>query len=131
LSINTITISGRVVRDPELRSLPSGDSVFENALAVEHYRKEGENEVSFVDWKVYGGFADLLNAKLTKGEYVTVSGYIKQESWETTEGKRSKLILVARDVTGEFQFKPSNGVSPPTETAVADQPESADDGIPF
>jgi len=123
-----MTISGRVVRDAELRSLPSGDSVFENALAVEHYRKEGDNEVSFIDWKVYGGFADLLASKLEKGDSVVVSGYVKQESWETTEGKRSKLVLVAQSVEGEFKFKPANGAAPKAES----QNEGAgDDGIPF
>jgi len=123
-----MTVSGRVVRDAELRSLPSGDSVFENALAVEHYRKEGENEVSFIDWKVYGGFADLLASKLEKGDSVVVSGYVRQESWETTEGKRSKLVLVAQSVEGEFKFKPANGAPAKTES----QNEGAgDDGIPF
>ena len=129
MSINTITVSGRVVRDPELRSLPSGDSVFENAVAVEHYRKEGENEVSFFDFKVYGGFADLLASKLAKGDSIVVSGYAKQESWETSEGKRSKVVIVAQSVEGEFKFKPANGAAP--SAAPSQNSTPADDGIPF
>lgn len=130
MSVNTFTVSGRVVRDPELRFLPSGDSVFENAIAVEHYKKEGENETSFFDWKAYGGFADLLAAKLKKGDSVVISGYAKQESWETSEGKRSKVVIIVQAVEGEFKYRPSSGQAPEAEAAPAAASSQGDD-IPF
>jgi single-strand DNA-binding protein len=130
VSVNTAIASGRLVRDPELRYLPSGDSVFENAVAIDHYRKEGENEVSFVDFKVYGSFADLLASKVEKGNLITVSGYLKQESWETTEGKRSKLVIVANDVEGEFKFKKASEASAPV-VASDEKPSAQTDDIPF
>jgi single-strand DNA-binding protein len=129
--VNTITVSGRVVRDPELRALPSGDSVLNNAVATEHYRKDAENETSFIDFKVYGAFADLVASKIKKGDLVTVSGYIKQEKWETSEGNRSKLVIVAVAVEGEFKFR-GRGESP-EGFATQEQQEAASQGddIPF
>lgn len=127
--INTITVSGRLVRDPELRSLPSGDSVFNNAVATEHYRKDADNETTFIDFKVYGNYADLLASKTKKGDLVTVSGYIKQENWETSEGKRSKLVIVAYTVEGEFKFRERG--STPEAAVAAEANTSSGDDIPF
>ena len=131
MSLNTATVSGRLVRDPELRSLPSGDSVFENAIAVEEYVKDGENGVSFIDFKVYGGFADLLASKVEKGNLITALGRLKQETWEASDGtKRSKIVLIANDVEGEFKFKKASEAAA-VVAQEGEKPSAQTDDIPF
>lgn len=136
--INSVNLSGRLVRDPELRHTKSDMPVANTALAVEKFVKDGDNDVSFVDIVIFGGNAERVASKARKGDSVSVSGRINQSKWETAEGeKRSKLEVVANEVVGEFQFRKADGSDTPeasgeaTQAAAAPATDAADDDIPF
>lgn len=136
-SINTCAVSGKLTRDPEVKSLPSGLSVIEFSVAVNKSKKTDdgyEEEVSFVDVTVFGNFADLLGRKLRKADTVSVQGELKQDRWETDEGKRSKLKIIGRQVDSPALYKKDDEIAP-SEAAQTSIPETtptvADDDIPF
>lgn len=146
-AVNSVVLSGRLVRDPELRHAASGTAIFNNAIAVESYDKSAEDNrrVSFINFTVFGNFAEqVLVRKLKKGDNITIQGELRQRSWETDAGeKRSAVEVIARQVVGEFQFR-TNGEAPaapeatdsPDLTPEADEPDApaepaADDDIPF
>ena len=129
-SINTVVVSGRTVRDPELRNTANGTSVFNNAIAVERYNKANPEEpfTSFFNFVVFGNFAELLARKLKKGDIITVAGRLEQRSWEAEDGsKRSAVEIIANDVVGEFVFRSKD------EDAASSGPATTatDDDIPF
>jgi single-strand DNA-binding protein len=145
-NVNAVTISGNATREPELKTLPSGTSVAEFAVAVNRRRKDAESgdyieDVSFFDVSTFGSFADLVARKIKKGDSVTVQGRLEQSRWETPEGdKRSKVRIVANEIDGDWQFRSKDednatgaataaeAAEPKAEAAV---PAAADDDIPF
>lgn len=98
--VNVVCISGRLVRDPELRATPGGMSVCQLSVASNRSYKQGnewKEKASFFDVVVWGGAGENAARYLSKGSRVMVSGYLDQQSWEDrkTGAKRSKVQIVA------------------------------------
>jgi single-strand DNA-binding protein len=139
-----VTIVGRLTRDPELRSLPSGSSVLQLGVAVNGRQKDQSGNWSdkpnFFDVKVFGAQAEMLANNLAKGRRIGVDGRLDWSSWEAQDGtKRSKVEIVAQSVQfldskldnagdsgGSNQFVPAGASS----GGDADF-QGADDDIPF
>jgi single-strand DNA-binding protein len=88
---------GNLTRDPELRYVPSGTAVASFSIAVNKtYVSNGEKkeEVSFIKVNAWGKVAEMVGEYLTKGRAVLVSGSLKQERWETEDGKQRDKTLV-------------------------------------
>ena len=103
MSINIVTISGNLTRDPELRQA-GNTSVLSFGVAVNDRRKnqqtgQWENVPNFVDCTVFGSRADALAGLLHKGSKVAVDGKLRYSSWEGKDGKkRSKLEVVVNEL---------------------------------
>lgn len=99
----TITI-GNLAREVELRHLPKGTALVENALAVNHVWKDDAGEkherATFVDIKVWGRQAEVVAQYCTKGAPLYVEGRLEQDTWLDKESgqKRSKLQIVAENI---------------------------------
>jgi single-strand DNA-binding protein len=109
--LSTVTFTGRLVRDPQLRRGESGNlwGVFTLASNYHYKDKHGafQEETAFVDCKTFGRWAESL-AKHKKGDMALVSGRLKTDSWEKDGRKQSKLIVICDSV--RF-FVPQNGSS--------------------
>jgi single-strand DNA-binding protein len=117
-------LTGRLVRDPELRSVPSGATVCELRLAVENMGRDGA--AGYIDVATWGPGGEAAARVLRKGWLVAVDGRLRYEEWETEHGKRAAIRVVGRV---EFLAAPRNGESP---AAVAEfEPAPPDDDIPF
>lgn len=105
MSINRVTISGNLGRDPELRATASGTQVCSLAVCVNTRQKvngEWKDKANWVDVIFFGNRAESISKYLAKGSHVTVAGRLSQNSWETKEGqKRSKLEVIGEDI--DFQ----------------------------
>jgi single-strand DNA-binding protein len=101
---NTITITGNVTRDPELRFTGNNQAVCTFGLAVNRrwqnrQSQEWEESTSFFDVVCWGTLADNVADSLAKGTRVIVNGRLEQRSWETQDGeKRSKVEVIADEV---------------------------------
>jgi single-strand DNA-binding protein len=136
-NINRVTITGNLTRDPELRALPSGTSVCELGVAVNHRRKDQQSgqwidEPNYFNVVVFGAQGDNCAQYLSKGRPVAVDGRLRWSSWEDKNGggKRSKVEIVANTV----QFLGSRedgggGGGAPRQQAQSD-PFAAGDDIP-
>lgn len=138
--INLVALSGRLTRDPELRHTAGGTPVANTAIAVERYKKDEDNDVSFIDLVIFGGFGELVATKARKGDSVSLDGRLNQSRWETEDGsKRSRVEVIVNTMVGEFVFRKADGSDTPdreggdqqameTTSAAAG---AADDDIPF
>ena len=103
-SLNKVFLLGNLTRDPDLRSLPSGQAVCELGLAVNrrYTSSTGEavEEPCFVDVVVWGRSAENCKQFLEKGSQVMIEGRLQLDQWEDRNGggKRSKLRVVAEQV---------------------------------
>ena len=107
---NSITISGNITREPEMRYTPSGVSKVTFGVAVNRswrnqQTQEWEEQTSFFNVVAWRQLAENVSASLTKGSRVVVSGRLEQRSWETESGeKRSIVEVVADDVAPSLRF---------------------------
>jgi single-strand DNA-binding protein len=102
-SINQVILMGNLTRDPELRTTPSGQSVCSFSLAVNRswQGQDGSQQdaVDYFDVTAWGKLGELVNQYLSKGRKCLVQGRLSQRSWEQEGQKRSKVEVVANDVT--------------------------------
>ena len=107
---NSITISGNITREPEMRYTPSGVSKATFGVAVNRswrnqQTQEWEEQTSFFNVVAWRQLAENVAASLTKGSRVVVSGRLEQRSWETDQGeKRSIVEIVADDIAASLRF---------------------------
>src|SRR4029078_6575581 len=93
---NSITISGNMTRDPEMRYTPSGVSKVTFGVAVNRSwrnqnTQEGEEQTSFFHVAAWRQLAENAGPTLTKGTRVVVSGRLEQRSWETEQGEKRSI----------------------------------------
>src|SRR6516225_5972022 len=107
---NSITISGNITREPEMRYTPSGVSKVTFGVAVNRswrnqQTQEWEEQTSFFNVVAWRQLAENVGASLAKGSRVIVSGRLEQRSWETDQGeKRSVVEIVADDIAASLRF---------------------------
>ena len=113
-SINSVTISGRLTRDPEVRSTAGGTQLMTFGMAVNDRRKSQqtgkyEDVPNFVDVVMFGNAVEWMSRDLEKGKLVFVNGRLRYSSWERDGQKRSKLEVVADTVDYERPPREQNG----------------------
>lgn len=103
--MTTMTITGNLTNDPELRFIPSGKALATFTVVSSKSTKlpDGtwENtDTTFWEIKCWGKTAENVAESLTKGMSVIVSGSAVQENWEdkNTGQKRSKISVTAWSV---------------------------------
>lgn len=103
MSINRVSLSGNLTRDPELRYTAAGSAVLAFGLAVNERRRnqrtgEWEDAASFVDCAMFGARAEAVSRFLRKGGKVAVDGRLRYSSWEQGGQKRSRLEVVVEEL---------------------------------
>jgi single-strand DNA-binding protein len=102
-SFNQVTLMGNLTRDPELRTTPNGASVCSFSLALNRSYKNSEGNwteaTDYIDIVAWGPLGERVAQYLTKGRPALVSGRLQSRSWEQDGNKRSKVEVVANDVT--------------------------------
>ncbi len=125
MNFNKILLGGNVTRDPQLTYLPSETAVVDFGLAVNRKwkSKEGEDrdETCFVDCRMFGKRAEVINKYIKKGDPLFIEGRLTFDTWQAQDGtKRSKHRVTVEN----FQFL-STGTKEPTSKT------ETNDDIPF
>ncbi|HEY5667684.1 MAG TPA: single-stranded DNA-binding protein [Candidatus Saccharimonadales bacterium] len=103
-SVNQVILLGNLTRDPELRQTPSGQSVVSFSLALNRAYKDAktgdwQEATDYIDVVAWGPLAERVAQYLTKGRRALVQGRLQSRSWEQEGQKRSKVEVLANDVT--------------------------------
>ena len=102
-SLNQVTLMGNLTRDPELRQTPTGQSVTSFSLALNRSYKDASGEwqeaTDYIDIVCWGPLAERVAQYLSKGRRSLVQGRLQSRSWEQDGQKRSKVEVLANDVT--------------------------------
>lgn len=127
--LNTITIMGRLTKDPELRRLDSGTAVSSFSIACERdYAPQGGEKVTdFIDIVAFGKTAEFAEKFFTKGRMAVVTGRLHIRGWTDKDGNKRRTAEILAD---HFYF----GDSKPTGTEEAKSEFSEitnDEPLPF
>jgi single-strand DNA-binding protein len=100
-NINRVIVTGNLTRDPELRSLPSGNSVCKLRIAVNSRRKDQSGEwvdkPNYFDVTVWGAQGENCATYLSKGRPVAIDGRLEWREWETQEGGKRQAVEIIAD----------------------------------
>lgn len=98
---NKAFLLGNLGRDPEVRSLPSGQPVANFPMATSRkWRDRDGNQQEQTEWHqivCFGRLAEIAGQYLTKGKQVFVDGRIQTRSWDdkNTGEKKYRTEIVA------------------------------------
>ena len=125
-SLNQVTLMGNLTRDPELRQTPTGQNVTSFSLALNRSYKDASGEwqeaTDYIDIVCWGPLAERVAQYMSKGRRCLVQGRLQSRSWEQDGAKRSKVEVLANDVT----FLDGRGGSGGDENGGSNAPVSAE-----
>ena len=101
--MNKVFLIGNLTRDPELRSLPSGDSVCTFTIAVNRRRRSnaeaGQPDADFFRINAWRQLGENCARYLAKGRKVSVVGTVSASAYIGSDGQaRASLDVQADDV---------------------------------
>lgn len=127
MSINHVSVTGNLTRDPELRSTAGGTAVMSFGIAVNDYRKnqqtgKWEDYPNFIDCTMFGARAQSVSRFLSKGSKVAIEGKLRWSQWERDGQKRSKIEVIVDEI--EFMSRQQGQLgSEPVYAAPATAPQ--------
>ena len=88
--MNKVILIGRLTRDPELRTTPTGRNVCQFSIAVNrtYTNASGEREADFINCVVWDKQAENLAKYQKKGNQIAVEGRIQTRNYDDKDGKR-------------------------------------------
>ena len=131
MNLNKAVIIGRLVRDPETRSTPSGSTVANFAVATSRvWNDQGGNRQEKTDFHnivAWGRLAEIIQQYMTKGSLIMVEGRIETRNYEGQDGiKRYRTEIIAnniqmgpRSATSASTAQPADEQAPPPASTTA------------
>lgn len=89
--MNRVDLTGRLVRDPEIRYSQGGSSVASFTVASDRTVKKGDewvHEADFIKCVAFGKTAEFVEKYFKKGSFIVVTGSIKTGSYDKEDGTK-------------------------------------------
>ena len=134
MNLNKVFVLGNLTRDPEIRTLPSGQSVASFGIATNRFftDKSGQKQqqTEYHNIVLFGKLAEIAKSFLTKGSLALIEGRLQTRSWEDSSGnKRSRTEIVAERIQlGPRKFQASGQ---PTLGSGENQAKKPSEDIPI
>ena len=108
--MNKAILIGRLTRDPELRTTPTGRNVCQFSVAVNRTftNANGEREADFINCVVWDKQAENLSKYQKKGNQIAVEGRIQTRNYDDKDGKR---VYVTEILATNISFLDAKGTS--------------------
>lgn len=123
--MNKVFLTGRLTRDPEMRSLASGKNVTTFTVATSEFGPGAHEKAEYHPIVVWDRLAEVAGTYLGKGQQVAIEGRLQTRSWDDDRGMRHwKTEVVASSIemlTGrqkrDFAFTAAGSVDEAKEAA--------------
>jgi single-strand DNA-binding protein len=122
MNLNKVFIIGNLTREPEMRTLPSGQPVCTFSIATNRTWKDKsgarQTMAEYHNIVMFGRLAEIAKQYLTRGKMVFIEGRIQTRSWEKDGQKRSRTEIVAEEMQmGPRGSDMGGGTGPHNETS--------------
>ncbi|MBD3300639.1 MAG: single-stranded DNA-binding protein [Candidatus Moranbacteria bacterium] len=109
MNVNKVILVGRLTKDPEAKTTPSGKSVTSMSVATStNWKDESGNKqekTEFHDVVLWGKVAEIAGQYLVKGQEVYIEGKLETRNWEGKDGvKRYRTEVVVSGMDGRMQM---------------------------
>ena len=120
--MNKAILIGRLTKDPELRTTPTGRNVCQFSVAVSRNftNANGEREADFINSVVWDKQAENLVKYQKKGNQIAVEGRIQTRNYDDKDGKK---VYVTEILASNISFLDSKGTGATGNTSFNNLPE--------
>lgn len=146
--LNTITIQGRLTRDPELRRTGNGVAVTNFTVACERdFNEGGEKVTDFIECVAWRNTAEFASKYFSKGKQAVVKGRLQIRAYTDKSGNKrtaAEVVVESLYFCGDKSNEPAHesgaeshvaAESPATEYKAGDrwatEPLDGDWPLPF
>ena len=122
--MNKIILLGRLIKDPELRTVDTGEKVYTKfIIAVDRNFKsvDGTIKADFIPVILWGKKAEVVCKYLKKGNTISLSGRLRTGSYDDKDGNKK---YVAEVIAEDFKFvggRKENGVETANNEELQDE----------
>lgn len=112
MNVNKVILVGNITRDPELKTVPSGQQVCSFSLATnEVFVSNGQKQerAEFHNIVAWGKTAENIGRYMRKGSQIYIEGKLQTRSWDKDGVKHYRTEVVALNV--QFGAKPKNATA--------------------
>ena len=138
--MNSVQLTGRLTRDPEVRYTDGGLSIARFTLAVNRrFKQEGSPDADFIRCVAFGKTAEFIEKYFSQGRKMDLNGRIQTGSYTNQEGQKvyTTDIVVENVEFGESKGSNSCAGEKKQESSSADGdgfmyiPDGIDEELPF
>lgn len=97
--MNKVILIGRLTRDPEMRTTPSGVATTSFSIAVQrnYANAQGDREADFINCVAWRKQAENIAKYCTRGSQVAVDGRIQTRNYDAQDGTKRYVTEVIAD----------------------------------
>ena len=138
--LNSVSLMGRLTKDPDFRTTQSGTNVVSFTLAVDRDFQSGgsEKQTDFVECVAWRNTAEFVSKYFRKGQMMALRGSLQSRKWEDKNGNSRVSWEVLTDSVYFCGDKKNDGASVerPAKSAVSvsafeDLDDDGDGQLPF
>lgn len=132
--INTVILSGRLTKDVETRTTPSGLQVANFTIAVEKRERSnsGERQADFFSCVAWRQTAEFISKWFSKGRKIIVRGSLQNREYTAQDGSQRRVTEI---IVEEADFADSKGngeqAQPESKGFTPAEEDDFGDDLPF
>ena len=143
MSINSVNLTGRLTRDPDVRYTDGGTSIARFTLAVDRrFKQENGPTADFVSCVAFGRTAEFIEKYFQQGMKLELTGRIQTGSYTNKDGAKVYTTDIVAEQVGFGESKSSaqshgnrnnetGGFGDPDANGFMNIPEDIDEELPF
>lgn len=135
MNFNKVILIGRLTKDPETKTIPSGHMVCSFGLATnrvwtDRQTNQKQEKVEFHNIVLWRKLAEIASQYLRKGSLVLIEGRIQTRSWEDQSGNRKyRTEVIAENIQlAPRSFSPMKQNHPQAQEGQAPTPKLGSEG---
>ncbi len=138
--MNSVQLTGRLTRDPDVRYADSGATIARFTLAVNRrFKSENGPSADFIGCIAFGKTAEFIEKYFSKGQKMDLNGRIQTGSYTNKDGNKVYTTdVVAENVEFGESKSPGNSTGLPSENrppvspdGFMNIPDGLDEELPF
>lgn len=129
--MNSVSLVGRLTRDPEIKTTNSGSSYARFSIAVDRRGKDAGTD--FINIVAFGKTSEFIERYFRKGQRIGFNGRIQTGSYEGKDGKKVYTFdVIAENVEFVESKSASSSATPANADGFVNIPDGVEDpGLPF
>ena len=129
--MNSVSLVGRLTRDPEIKTTNSGSTYARFSIAVDRRGKDAGTD--FINIVAFGKTSEFIERYFRKGQRIGINGRIQTGSYEGKDGKKVYTFdVIAENVEFVESKSASSSATPANADGFVNIPDGVEDpGLPF